>query len=418
MSPAWRKGDLSPTADTHLAHAPSAELTADLVRLRRALHRDPEVGIELPRTQARVRDALASTAAMLHFGRSVSSVTAVIQGARPGPVVMLRADMDALPITEAANVTFPSETDGVMHACGHDIHTAMLVGAAHLLSQRRGDLHGAVVLAFQPGEESGRGAEAMIDEGLLDTGGTTPVAAFALHVVSSLPLGLVVSRPGTVLGSSDTARVSFRGTGGHSSLPHLAKDPLIAACHVVASLPGAMRGRLDPFEPVVVSPTMISAGSEAANALADRADLTLSLRTYEPSAREWLLQALPSLLRDLVSTSGVDVDVEVDRGYPVTRNHPAEAEFAAEVTRELLGEQRYAHAPRPLPAAEDFSLVLEHVPGAYLTLGACPPDIDPQTAAPNHAPKAMFDDSVIADGAKLYASLAMTRLAMAAERAE
>ena len=204
----------------------AARISDDLAGLRRAIHAEPEIGRELPRTQEKVLAALDGLPLEISRGRSLSSVTAVLRGGRPGGTVLLRGDMDALPVTERTGLPYASGVDGVMHACGHDLHTAMLAGAARLLSERRAELAGNVIFMFQPAEETAGGAELMISEGVLDAAGDRPVAAFGLHVVSAmLPLGMFASRDGTLMAAADTVQVTVRGRGGHGSQPHLARRP-------------------------------------------------------------------------------------------------------------------------------------------------------------------------------------------------
>jgi len=205
----------------------------DLAELRHALHREPEVGLDLPGTQQRVLGALSDLPLEITTGSTLTSVTGVLRGGRPGPAVLLRGDMDALQIEEKTGVPYRSRTDDAMHACGHDLHTAMLVGAAHLLAQARDELAGSVVFMFQPGEEACDGAGHMIAEGVLDAAGARPVAAYALHVMSSgWPHGTFATRPGPMLAASDALGVTVRGAGGHGAAPHLARDPVMAACEM------------------------------------------------------------------------------------------------------------------------------------------------------------------------------------------
>ncbi|MCO1574602.1 M20 family metallopeptidase [Crossiella sp. SN42] len=377
---------------------PDGDLLPGLRRLRAQLHAEPEAGLHLPRTQRAVLDALAGLDLEVGTGTGLSSVTAVRRGQGPGPTVLLRADMDALP-----------GPDGVpAHTCGHDLHTAMLVGAARLL--HRESFHGNVILMFQPGEEHHGGARIMIEEGVLAAAGEPPVAAYALHVLSALlPRGIFVSRPGPILGSADTLRVTVRGRAGHSAMPHLARNPIPVACALVAALEALPGNTMDAFDPVVVTPTAFAAG-HAGNVIPEQARFTVSVRAFSAAARTGLIERITRLLHGIAAAHGATVEVEEALGYPATVNHPAEEAFAAGVVGTLFGAGRYLRAPRPLPAAEDFSYVLQRVPGAYLVLGACPADRDPASAAHNHAPEAVFDDTVLADGARLLAALALHRL--------
>jgi hippurate hydrolase len=382
----------------------------DLVRLRRDLHQDPELGLHLPHTQAAVLSALAGLPLEVSTGRDLTSVTAVLRGGRPGPVVLLRADMDALPVQEETGEPFASRVPDTMHACGHDLHVAGLVGAARLLSVRAGDLAGAVVLMFQPGEELGGGAKVMLDEGLLQAAGETPVAGYALHVSSALlPSGVVACRPGPALAAADTLEVVARGRGGHASMPHLARDPVPAICEMVTALHTMTTRRLDPFDPVVLTVGALSAGT-ASNVIAESARLEASVRSFSQAAREAVLEAARGVCLGVARAHGVEAEVTVELGYPVTVNHPDEAARVARVARALLGPRRYYEAPNPLPGSEDFSYVLEEIPGAYFGIGATPTGVHPLSAPYNHSPQARFDDKVLPDAAAMMAALALDRL--------
>jgi len=400
------------TADDLVSlRAEAQALGPDLVALRRSLHRNPELGLHLPRTQAAVLGALAGLPLEVTTGLELSSVTAVLRGGLPGPVVLLRADMDALPVQEDAVEGFASEFPGIMHACGHDLHVAALVGAARLLSARSAGLPGSVVLMFQPGEESAAGARVMLTEGLLEAAGSRPVAAYALHVTSALlPSGVAACRAGAALAAADTVQVVVRGHGGHASMPHLSRDPVPAVCEMITALHTMTTRRLDPFDPVVLSVGTLSAGT-AENVIADEARFSASVRSFSEAARETVLGAAEEVCRGVAQVHGVEVEVSIGRGYPVTVNDSGEAARVARVARWLLGPQRYLEAPHPLTGSEDFSFVLAEVPGAYFALGATPPGESPDSAAYNHSPQARFDDGVLPDAAAMLAALALDRLA-------
>jgi amidohydrolase len=337
-------------------------------------------------------------------------VTAVLRGGRPGPVVVLRGDMDALPVTEATGVPFASEIEGVMHACGHDLHTAMLAGAARLLCARQRDLAGSVVFMFQPAEEGGGGARLMLEEGLLGAAGAPPAAAYALHVFSHLlGHGVFASRPGPALAASDVLRVTVRGRGGHASAPHLSADPIPAACEMVTALQTLVTRRFDVFDPVVITVGSFHAGT-VSNVIPDEATFAATARSFSPESRARLRAETLHLVRNVAQAHGLTVDAEYATGYPVTRNHPAEAQFAVDTAADLFGSARAVTPTAPLTGAEDFSYVLSEVPGAFVLLGACPPGTDPHDAPSNHSAAALFDDGVLADGAALYAELALRRL--------
>ncbi|MCU1432602.1 MAG: amidohydrolase [Actinotalea sp.] len=406
-----------PTVDPqHLAHHrtlldDAAALGPDLAALRRDLHRVPEIGLDLPATQALVLRALEGLGLEVTTGRGLSSVVAVLRGGVPGPSVLLRGDMDALPVTEDSGEPFTSEHDGVMHACGHDLHVAGLVGAARLLAARRAELAGSVVLMFQPGEEGQHGARLMIEEGVLDAAGDRVVAAYGVHVVSAmLPAGLVSARAGTAMAAADQMYVTVRGRGGHGSAPHLAADPVTVAAEIVLALQTAVTRQFDAHDPVVVSVGRLAAGT-IDNVIPATAELAATIRTFSPEQHALVPERLTRLVEHIAAAHGLQAEVDYVRGYPVTVNHAAEVDRAARLTRSLTGEAGFLPAARPVSGAEDFSYVLEQVPGAFLFLGATPPGADPATAPYNHAAQARFDDGVLPLQSALLAALALDRLA-------
>ncbi|WP_107451789.1 M20 metallopeptidase family protein, partial [Actinacidiphila rubida] len=315
----------------------------------------------------------------------------------------LRADMDALPVRETSGLPYASRIDGAMHACGHDLHVAALVGAARLLTERRDELAGSVVFMFQPGEEGQGGAQLMVDEGVLDAAGERVTAAYALHVAAALlPAGWVAGRPGPILAAADSVEVTLRGRGGHGSSPHLALDPIPAACEAVTALQAMVTRRFDAFDPVVLSVGSFHAGS-ASNVIPEQATFAATLRSFSPEARTRLHEEVLRVVRGVGEAHGLSVEAEVVPGYSVTVNDPAEAAFAARTAREVLGDDRYVEMPHPIAGGEDFGVLGEIVPSAYVMLGACPAGRDPFTAPYNHAPEAEFDDAVLGDGAALLA---------------
>jgi amidohydrolase len=388
----------------------AAALSADLIELRRSLHAEPEIGLDLPRTQRKVLDALEGLPLELSIGEGLSSVTAVLRGGQPGPTVLLRGDMDALPVTERTGLPYASTVAGAMHACGHDLHTTMLAGAARLLSARQADLAGNVIFMFQPGEEGPGGARIMVAEGVLDAAGPPPVAAYALHVASGLlPFGLLASRSGPIMAAADQLHVTVRGRGGHGSQPHHAADPIPVACEIVLALQTMVTRQFDVFDPVVITVGSFHAGTRR-NIIPEEAVFEATVRSFSPAARERIATASVRLCESIAAAHGLEADARYNAEYPVTVNDAAQTAFATRVVGDVFGEDRFTPMPDPEAGAEDFSRVLEEVPGCYLFLGACPGD-DYDGAADNHSPYAVFDDAVMADGCLLHASLAIRALA-------
>jgi amidohydrolase len=388
----------------------ASALQEEMVGLRRELHRDPEVGLDLPRTQQRVLAWLEGLPLEISAGRSLSSITAVLRGsAANGGAVLLRADMDALPGTEQTGLDFAAPA-GRMHACGHDLHTAMLAGAARLLAGHRDELAGDVVFMFQPGEEGHDGARHMIEEGVLEAAGRPLAAAYAVHVLSAWPRGVFATRPGPILAAVDVLEVTVRGRGGHASVPHRAHDPVPAACEIVTALQALVTRRFDVFDPVVLTVGLLRAGMSPF-AVPDSAHFEASVRSFSPQSRARVREESVRLCEGIAAAHGLTAEAQARELYPVTVNDDAEAEFASSVIVKVFGQERHQLVPHVLAASEDFSYVLQAVPGAGVVLGACPPGTDVDAAATNHSAAAVFDDSVLADGAQYYAELALQRLA-------
>jgi amidohydrolase len=389
----------------------ATEIGGELAHLRRAIHAQPEIGLQLPLTQEKILAALDGLPLEITLGSALTSVTAVLRGgAGKGPAVLLRADMDALPVEERTGLDFASRIDGTMHACGHDLHSAMLVGAARLLSARRADLPGSVVFMFQPGEEGHGGARFMIEEGVLDAAGERAAAAYALHVASAeLPTGVFSSRGGPMMAAAEAMDITVHGRGGHGSQPHHAADPIPAACEIVTALQVLVTRRFDIFDPVVITVGSFHAGTTN-NVIPDEARLQVTIRSFSPESRALVRESAVRLVHEVAAAHGLTADAEWVGSYPVTVNDRGEAQFAADVVADFLGEDRYHPQANPMAGAEDFSYVLEEVPGAFIMLGAVPPGVDPATAPFNHSALAVFDDMVLADGAALFTELAIRRL--------
>ena len=395
--------------------AQASQLQPHLVELRRALHRIPEQGLQLPKTQEMVLASLDGLGLEVTTGKALTSVTAVLRGAAPGPSVLLRGDMDALPVEEQNDLPYISEHPGVMHACGHGLHTAMLVGAARLLSANRDALCGDVIFMFQPGEEGYDGAQLMIDEGVLEATGTAPTRAYGIHVKSSTyPAGTFATKPGAFMASADEMWVTVRGAGGHGSAPHRAKDPVPAAAEMILGLQTAVTRQFDVFDPTIVTTGFVQAGTRA-NIIPDRTHFQSTFRCFSADTRARVKAAAERVCTGVAAAHGVSVDTEYRPGYPMTINDVDAAAEVAATAREVFGGERFEVMAAPAGGAEDFSRILERVPGCYLYLGATPPDAGP-SPADNHSGLAIFDDSVLADGSLMHAVLAAQALSPAGHR--
>lgn len=386
----------------------AAALAPGLVALRRDLHQMPEIGLHCPRTQARILEALAGLDLEITTGEGCTSITAVLRGGQPGPAVVLRGDMDGLPVSEEAEVPYASTT-GTMHACGHDLHVSGLVGAARLLAARRDALCGSVILMFQPGEEGFGGARVMLEEGLLDAAGVPVVAAYGIHVATGA-FGEFQTRPGPLMAGANELDIVVHGEGGHGSQPQTAVDPVPALLEIGTALQTMVTRRFSVFDPVVLSITQLQAG-EARNVIPPHARLGATVRTLSAQANEALVVETRRLAEGIAAAHGCTADVSYTVDYPVTVNDPVETSRVLTVLGEEFGAARAVEMPDPLMGSEDFSYVLEKVPGCFIFLGATPPDRDWQSEPWNHSPKVVFDDAVLADAAAALAELAWRRLA-------
>ena len=385
---------------------PARDLLPGVVDLRRSLHRHPELGLDLPHTQAAVVDALEGLGLQVSVGDGLSSVVADLEGGAPGPTILLRGDMDALPMPEDTGLDFASELPGVMHACGHDAHTAMLVGAARLLSGVRDQLAGRVRFMFQPGEEGSGGAALMIDQGVLD--GVD--AAFALHVAPNVPSGIVAWKPGPAMASADVIEVRVTGRGGHASTPHWAADPVPAACEIVLGLQSMVTRTVDVFDPAVLTVAKIRAGTTD-NVIPEHAELTGTLRAVSERTRHAVWERISTVADGIAAAHGCEAEVQIVEGYPVTVNDSGFAAFAASVVDATFGPGHSYEMPSPVMGAEDFSYVLQEVPGAMLFLGVCPPEHPEPFAAPAcHSNRMVLHEGAMADGIALHAAVAMAYL--------
>jgi amidohydrolase len=385
--------------------AEAADLLDDTVALRRRLHAHPELGLDLPGTQETVLDALDGLGLELSTGRATSSVTAVLEGGAPGPTTLLRGDMDALPMPEDTGLSYASQVDGAMHACGHDAHTAMLVGAARLLAARRDRLAGRVVFMFQPGEEGFGGADVMLNEGLLETAGPVD-RAFAIHVTPVLPSGLVAGRAGALMASADAFDVTVTGKGGHASMPYDAVDPVPVACEMVTALQTMVTRRVPAFDPAVLTVGSIVAGTTS-NVIPETAVLKLTVRAVSATSRTLVLDGLRRVVEHVAAAHLCTAEVTPAQfGYPVTVNDAAAADHALGVAAGLLGAGQVARMPTPVMGAEDWSFVLEQVRGSMVFLGVGLPGLaDP---APNHSNRMLLHEPAMAAGIALHAAVALS----------
>jgi amidohydrolase len=383
-----------------------------VVALRRDLHRRPELGLELPATQARVLAAIDGLGLAVTTGEGQSSIVADLEGDRPGPTVLLRADMDALPMPEDTGLDFASEVDGAMHSCGHDAHTAMLAGAAQLLATRKDRLAGRVRFFFQPGEEGHGGAAIALSEGLLDAGtGGEPVSwAFAIHQSPSIPSGLVATKGGALLASADVVRITIRGKGGHASMPHDANDPVPVACAIVGALQTWVTRRVDVFTPAVITIGRIRAGT-IGNVIPETAVMEGTVRAVTPRVRAEAHAAIRRIAEHAAAAHEMAAEVAIEDGYPVTVNDDSAAATVLDDARWLVGAERAVALPNPVMGAEDFSYILEQVPGAMAFLGTRPPGAPRHDVAPNHSNRMVIDEGALATGVALYAAAALRRLA-------
>jgi hippurate hydrolase len=384
-------------------------LSEDLIALRRRLHQIPEFALDLPQTQKTLLAELESLGEIT-LGKSLSSIVLVIRGGTPGPTVLLRADMDALRVSEETNLDFASN-NGFMHACGHDLHMSAGVGAARLLFEMKDQLKGDVAIWFQPGEEGHHGADVMIAEGMLEITGTRPIAAYGLHVFTSLPVGMIACKPGAMMASAGDMNVTFHGAGGHGSMPWLSKDPVAPMIEAISSLQTLINKNFDQFDPVILNVSWVRAGDDATNnVIPDTASFGATVRTFSKVNTEKLHVQASKLITSIAEGFGVKAQVEFSEPTKVLINDDESVERVSKIAKELVGSAGYLAMENPIAGGEDFASIVDLISGAFVFLGACPKDMDHTTAPTNHSAKAVFDDSVIPLGAALLASLASSHL--------
>ena len=382
----------------------------ETVALRRELHKWPELGNHLPRTRDAVLAALQGLPLDITLHETTSGIAAMLTGDKPGDTVLIRGDMDALPMPEDTDLDFKSNVENAMHACGHDTHTAMLVGAAKLLSARKADITGRVLFMFQPGEEGFNGASEMLNEGLLDVGTESPITgAYAIHSASNIPGGFIGLKGGTIMASSDFVTITVKGRGGHGSAPHFTLDPIPVACEIVQALQTLVTRRVDVFDPGVITITQIHTGT-ANNVIPETATIIGTIRAVSERTRSLLHDGINRVAEGIVAAHGMEVEVDLHIGYDVTVNNEDKASFAADVATAVSGERNVRIMDHPVMGAEDFSYVLNRVPGAMMFLGLMPEGMDIMKAAPNHSNRAIYEETQMRRGIAVYSSLALRHL--------
>ncbi|MVZ96231.1 amidohydrolase [Sphingorhabdus sp. IMCC26285] len=383
-------------------HDDAQAILPDLVELRRAIHAEPELGLQNPKTLAKIKAALAGLPLELREGPSTTGLIATLKGPANGRTVLLRGDMDALPLHEDTGLDYSSTTDGAMHACGHDTHVAMLVGAAKMLCARRDELAGTVQFMFQPGEEGHHGARFMLDDGLIDP---LPDAAFALHIMPNAPRGVFTGRAGALLASSDVLSITVKGAGGHASMPHDATDPIPVACEIVSAIQAMVTRTVSVFDPAVVTIAKITAGTTN-NIIPETAHMLGTIRTLSPRQRALVAEHLHRLAPNIAAAHGCTADVHIEPGFPVTLCDARAVQFGKSVVEDMFGEESWITLDTPIMGAEDFAYVLEKVPGAMFFLGASHEGDDWRSCCGLHSNRMVLDDSVMARGAALHAAIA------------
>jgi hippurate hydrolase len=364
--------------------------------LRRDIHREPELGFDTEKTARKVLDALEGLPLEIETGVAQNGLVATLAGEGEGPTVGLRADMDALPITEETGLAFASEVEGKMHACGHDAHTSMLVGAAHALSGMRERLNGTVKFIFQPAEEGGGGGRVMVEEGV--AGGLDSI--FALHLWPGLPFGTVATKAGPIMAAADAFEMEVRGTGGHGAMPHLSADAIVVAAHVVTALQTVVSREVDPVEPAVLTVGEIGAGT-AFNIIPETARLGGTVRTLNEDLRKRMPERIEAVARGVAGGMRADAHLDYTFSYPVTRNDADAANRALGVAGGLFGEEAVLELANPSMGAEDFAYFLEKVPGAFVWLGVG------EDVSGLHTPQFAFDEEILPRGSALLAALAL-----------
>jgi hippurate hydrolase len=381
----------------------------ELQALRRKLHTIPEFGLELPNTLKVILDQIDGLGTITTSKR-ISSAVLHIKGSQPGPTVLLRADMDALAVVEDTGLEYAS-TNGYMHACGHDLHMAMGVGAAKILASRKDQLKGDVIIFFQPGEEGHHGADFMLEQGDHMVTGNKPIRAYGLHVFSSYPLGMMGSKAGALMASAGDMVVTVSGRGGHGSMPWLSKDPISVLNEIMSAIQTMVTKRFNAFDPIIINIGWVSAGDQATtNVIPESASFGATVRVFSEENATKLRTFTKELAESIAQGFGLTATVEFSVPTKVLMNNPEAITSVEQVISKIFGPGRYLNLPTPIAGGEDFASIVHEIPGAFVFMGAAPVGVDPTTAATNHSNKAVFDDAVLADGAALLAELAIDAL--------
>ncbi len=387
--------------------ASAQNILPEIIDLRRKIHANPELGNHLPETTRAVVEALAGLELDIRYSSKTTSLVATLQGAGNGPRIMLRGDMDALPMPENNDLPFSSKNEGMMHACGHDSHTAMLVGAAKILHANRDKLNGSVDFFFQTGEEGHFGAKVVLDEGLFESP-HSPDAVFAIHITPLLESGKVTGKAGPLLAAADTWEMTLKGKGGHASMPHDCLDPIPVACEIVQAFQSFVTSRINVFDPVVLTTTKIEAGTTS-NVIPETAVVLGTLRSTSEKSRNKAHVGMARLAKQIAIAHELEAEFVISEGYPVTVNDAGFVDFARRCVLEVLGDQAYIPMKTPMMGAEDFSYFLQRWPGAMFFIGVKPEDAS--LAAPCHSNRMILNEDGMAHGMALHAGIAMKWLA-------
>ncbi len=375
------------------------KLAAQVVQTRRDLHMHPELGFEEERTAGIAAERLRQLGFDVYAGIAKTGVVGVLHGTLPGRTIMLRADMDALPLHEENGHAFRSRNDGKMHACGHDGHVAILLGAAELIAARKEALAGTVCLLFQPAEEGQGGARFMVEEGVIERFGIE--RAYGLHLSSKYATGLLGFREGEFYASSDSIEIDVLGKGGHGAAPHDAIDPIYTAANFVTSVQQVVSRHVDPLEPAVVTIASIHGGT-IHNVIPRSVRMLGTVRAFSDDVRNAMPERIERVLKACCDAMGAQYEFSYLWRYPVTVNDPAQTQYARALAESVVGAERVITADR-LAGAEDFSFFAQRVPSCYYTLGAA---VDPQNAAPHHSSTFDIDEAALPTGVAMMAALA------------